>query len=166
MTTRGGNTVILIAYDGSVDADAAIDRAAGLLRDQQATVLTVWERLIDVLERSGSAFAVGDIDYESVDREAEAQARRRGEDGARQAEQAGLKPKVEVRARDTSVADSILAAAEEFGADAILMGTRGLSGIKSVLMGSVSHAVLQHSDRPVIVVPSPEVAAERAGRRQ
>jgi nucleotide-binding universal stress UspA family protein len=45
------------------------------------------------------------------------------------------------------------------------MGTRGLTGIKSVLLGSVSHAVLQHADRPVIVVPSPDVANKRAGHR-
>jgi hypothetical protein len=32
-------------------------------------------------------------------------------------------------------------------------------------MGSVSHAVLQHADRPVIVVPSPEVAGRRAAER-
>ena len=42
----------------------------------------------------------------------------------------------------------------EIGADAILMGTRGLTGLKSVVLGSVSHAVLQRADRPVVVVPS------------
>jgi nucleotide-binding universal stress UspA family protein len=41
------------------------------------------------------------------------------------------------------------------------MGTRGLTGVKSLLLGSVSHAVLQHADRAVVVVPSPEVARER-----
>lgn len=158
--------MILIAYDGSADAEAAIDRAAGLLReDEQATIFTVWEPIIDVLERSGSAFAISDMDYESVDRESEDQARHRAEEGVQRAAKAGLKAKVEVRARDTSVAASILAAADDLSADAILMGTRGLTGIKSALLGSVSHGVLQHADRPVIVVPSPEVAAERAARR-
>jgi hypothetical protein len=42
------------------------------------------------------------------------------------------------------------------------MGTRGLTGINSMLLGSVSHAVLQHADRPVIVIPSPEVTRQRA----
>jgi nucleotide-binding universal stress UspA family protein len=42
------------------------------------------------------------------------------------------------------------------------MGSRGLTGVKSLLLGSVSHAVIQHADRTVIVVPSSEVAAARA----
>jgi len=46
------------------------------------------------------------------------------------------------------------------------MGSRGLTGLKSLLLGSVSHAVIQRADRAVIVVPSTEVAASRSrGRR-
>jgi nucleotide-binding universal stress UspA family protein len=161
----GGSIVILIAYDGSVDADAAIERAAGLLSDRQVTILTVWEELIDVLTRTGSAFAIGDLDYQAVDRESESQARKRAEDGVKKATEAGLTAKADARARNDSVASTILAAADELDAEAIMMGTRGLTGLKSVLLGSVSHAVLQHADRPVIVVPSPEVAAARAARR-
>ncbi|MDQ2898064.1 MAG: universal stress protein [Actinomycetota bacterium] len=45
------------------------------------------------------------------------------------------------------------------------MGSRGLTGLKSPLLGSVSQAVIQHADRPVIVVPSPDVADSRARGR-
>jgi hypothetical protein len=45
------------------------------------------------------------------------------------------------------------------------MGSRGLHGVKSLLVGSVSHAVIQHADRTVIVVPSPAVAAARGRER-
>jgi nucleotide-binding universal stress UspA family protein len=40
-----------------------------------------------------------------------------------------------------------------------------LTGVKSLLLGSVSHAVIQHAGRMLIVVPSPEVAAARARER-
>ena len=45
----------------------------------------------------------------------------------------------------------------------IVMGTRGLAGVKSMLLGSVSHAVLQHADRAVMIVPSPSVVEHRRG---
>jgi nucleotide-binding universal stress UspA family protein len=157
--------VILIAYDGSVDADAAIDRVAALLPGQQATVLTVWERIVDVLARTGAAFTLGDVDYVAVDHAAEEQALKRAEDGAQRASQAGLKAQAQTRARENSIADCLLEEADALGADAIVMGTRGLTGLKSLFLGSVSHAVLQRADRPVIVVPSPQVAAERSARR-
>jgi hypothetical protein len=54
--------VILIAYDGSADAQAAIDRAGELLKGQPATVLTVWERLVDVVARTGSGMPIGEVD--------------------------------------------------------------------------------------------------------
>lgn len=158
--------MILIAYDGSEDAKAAIEQGGQLLPGQEATVLTIWEELVDVLARTGSAFALGEVDYESVDQQSQEQARQRAQEGAKYAEQAGLKAAVEVRPRGDSVAAAILAAADELKADGILMGTRGLTRFKSVVLGSVSNAVLQHADRAVIVVPSPEIAAERAAGRR
>ena len=150
--------MILIAYDGSADAQAAIDRAGELMNGQPATVLTVWERLADVVVRTGAGMAVGDVDYDRLDRSSEDQARQRAEEGAERARRAGLKPRARTSVREHSIAATILAQADEVGASAIVMGTRGLTGLKSLLLGSVSHSVLQHADRPVIVVPSPAVA--------
>ena len=62
------------------------------------------------------------------------------------------------------IAAAILGEADALEATAIRMGSRGLTGVKS-LLGSVSHAVIQHADRTVIVVPAPEVAAARARER-
>src|SRR5262249_20446185 len=67
--------------------------------------------------------------------------------------------------RRTTIADAILDQAQALEADAILMGSRGLTGVKSMLLGSVSHAVIQHADRTVIVVPSPDVATARVRER-
>jgi nucleotide-binding universal stress UspA family protein len=63
------------------------------------------------------------------------------------------------------MADTILSEADAVDADAIVLGSRGRGGIGSFLVGSVSHAVLQSADRPVLIVPSPQVARERAERR-
>jgi nucleotide-binding universal stress UspA family protein len=152
--------MILIAYDGSTDADAAIDHAAELFNGEQATVLCVWESFVDVMARTGAGlgFADGAVNFEEMDSASEASARERAEEGARRANRAGLKAQPSVRIREATIAAAILAEASEVDARAIIMGTRGLTGVKSLLLGSVSHAVLQHADRPVVIVPSPQVA--------
>ena len=158
--------MILIAYDGSVDSQAAIDRAGELFTGQPATVVTVWEEFIDVIARTGGGAPMVDVDYDKLDRSSEDEARRRAEEGSERAKRAGLEPQARTTVRENSVAETVLAQADDLGASVIVMGTRGLTGLKSLLLGSVSHGVLQRADRPVLVVPSPETASERAAQRR
>jgi nucleotide-binding universal stress UspA family protein len=46
----------------------------------------------------------------------------------------------------------IVTLAEEIGAGLIVMGSRGVGGIRRALMGSVSDSVLRHAHCPVLVV--------------
>lgn len=157
--------MILIGYDGSPDAQAAIERAGKLFAGQPATVLSVWEPFVDVMARTGVGLAftaLGNI--EEIDNASEKAAGERAQEGAERACKAGLDAKARTGARGVTIAESILDAADEVDADAIVLGTRGLTGLKSVVLGSVSHAVLTHSDRAVLVVPPPKVASERAAR--
>jgi nucleotide-binding universal stress UspA family protein len=48
--------------------------------------------------------------------------------------------------------------AEELGAGLIVMGSRGLGGIRRALMGSVSEKVVRHAHCPVMVVREEEEA--------
>lgn len=50
---------------------------------------------------------------------------------------------------------TILDYADEVDAELIVAGSRGLSGIESTVLGSVSHGLVNHSRRPVLVVPAP-----------
>ena len=109
--------------------------------------------------------AIGEVDFESADRSSENQARERAEEGSERAKRAGLESVALTSVREDSIAATILAQADAVGARVIVMGTRGLTGLKSLLLGSVSHHVLQHANRPVVVVPSPATASERAAHR-
>lgn len=56
-------------------------------------------------------------------------------------------------------AESILARAEEIGADLIVMGTQGKRGIKRFFLGSVAEQVLRASAIPVLTIRPPGEAA-------
>lgn len=45
--------MVLICYDGSADAKAGVDRAGLLMPGSDATVLVVWETLLDTITRTG-----------------------------------------------------------------------------------------------------------------
>ena len=47
---------------------------------------------------------------------------------------------------------AIVALAEELGAGLIVMGSRGLGGMRRALMGSVSDGVVRHAHCPVMIV--------------
>ena len=49
-------------------------------------------------------------------------------------------------------AQQIVKVAEDVGAGLIVMGSRGLGGVRRVLMGSVSDLVVRHAHCPVLVV--------------
>lgn len=75
--------------------------------------------------------------------------------GAEAALEAGLQaePRVERGDRAASV---IVSVAAQIDSAALVLGSRGLSGLQSALLGSVSHSVLHHARQPVLLVRRPE----------
>jgi nucleotide-binding universal stress UspA family protein len=156
--------VILLCYDGSPDSEAAVGVAAQLFPSAPVTVLTVWEPFVELLARTGGGMTrTGYLDIAAIDADAKENARTRAQEGVERAKSAGLDAQPATKPAPTSVAEAILCEARQIDAEAIIVGTRGLRGLKSLLLGSVSHAVVQHADRPVLVVPSPAADRQRAG---
>jgi nucleotide-binding universal stress UspA family protein len=63
---------------------------------------------------------------------------------------------VEYRTVEGSVSDEILRTANEIGANLIVLGTHGRSGLARLLMGSVAETVMHQSRVPVLALRSPK----------
>jgi nucleotide-binding universal stress UspA family protein len=154
---------ILFAYDGSEGADDAIAAAAKLLNapNADAVVLAVWEPMI--VEALRAARFGGPIpmppDPGDQDERARQDARRIAEHGAGVARELGFDARPIWVADQRKIAETIVQDAAELGVDLIVLGARGLTGVRAFL-GSVSNQVLQHAHRPVLVVPPAAVPAE------
>lgn len=158
---------ILICYDGSEDSRAAVELASKLFAEAHGTVLTVWEPFVEVVERTwfGAGFSPSIPDPDEIDEASAKAASLAAEEGAALAGKLGMTAQARTAERATTTGRTILAQAEAIEATLIVMGSRGLTGLKSLLLGSVSHEVIQHADRTVVVVPSSEVAASRGSAR-
>lgn len=65
-------------------------------------------------------------------------------------------PEVRTVIREGSPRSTILEVAKEVGADLIVMGTHGRTGLAHIFFGSVAEYVVRHSRIPVLTVPQQE----------
>lgn len=149
---------VLIAYDGSEGAGAAVEAAGRLFPGRRAIVLTVWHSAATAAPASLVAIPVGVAAsaYEQLDREAEQRAATIAAEGVAHASAAGLEATAVPELCRGQVWATIVDAAEREGAEAVVVGSRGRSPVQSALLGSVANAVVHHSARPVVVAPHPQ----------
>jgi len=154
---------ILIAYDGSPAAREAVEQAGALFAPRKAIVLTVWEPGLSEFMLVPDATGLGTtmMPYDpsvvrEVDRAGEDHANDIAKDGQAIAQKAGLEAEA-IAVRDiTNTAEAIVQLANERQVAAIVIGSRGLKGLRSKLLGSASGEVLRKAGRPVVVVRHPD----------
>ena len=89
------------------------------------------------------------------------EASRLAEKGCGLAKEAGLKAQPEIaEITYQGTWHTILDIADQYDAALVVLGARGLSTFKSIVLGSVSHSVAQHAHLPVLVVP-PALSEEK-----
>ena len=145
---------LLVGYDGSDDAQEAIAGAGSLFPGARAVVVTAWRPLVATLAHYPmSAAAPLPTDVTEIDRSFRESAEGTAAEGAERARSAGLDAEPAAVETDGPFWQALVEAADRHDAAAIVVGPRGLTGVKSALLGSVSHGVVHNSQRPVLVVP-------------
>jgi nucleotide-binding universal stress UspA family protein len=61
----------------------------------------------------------------------------------------------------SSIANAIIGTAEEMGADLMVLGSHGRTGLERVLLGSVTEAVIRRAPCPALVVPRRDSTGDR-----
>jgi nucleotide-binding universal stress UspA family protein len=145
-------TKILLATDGSRDAELARSTAVDLANstNSELHVVTV-----------APGYPSFDVRKPEVVEQLREQAEEILEDQIKKIEQQGGKVvEKHLRIAGRHRADQIVQVAEDIGVGLIVMGSRGLGGVRRALMGSVSDSVVRHAHCPVLVVrPESEQAA-------
>ena len=149
-------TRILLATDGSEQAELAVLRAVELADATDSELHVVHVGVVPMFLKSyPGTFGYERTLYEQI----EEMSRERLRKQTWRVKAAGGAV-AGTHLRMGAVALEIVALAEELGAGLIVMGCRGLGGVRRALMGSVSDSVVRHAHCPVLVVrPDKEQAA-------
>ncbi|MEP6953188.1 MAG: universal stress protein [Solirubrobacteraceae bacterium] len=151
---------MLVAYDASAEAQAAVREAVGLFGDRPLLVISVWEpglatAFVPPPGDPGYMYVPDPADVAAIDRAQSGHAAEVAEAGARLARELGATAEALAVPDAVDVAETLVSVAEDRDARAIVVGSRGLGGFKSRVLGSTSRKLLHDTHRPVLVVRSP-----------
>ena len=135
---------ILVAVDGSVFSDAAVDQAISLggICNSQIFVISVVDLYPEQMEVAPAL-----VDKMSTE------VRQHIDKAKKKIDEANI-PCETIVHMGGKPHEFIVQEAKERAIDLIVMGTHGRTGIKRILMGSVAQNVIGHAPCPVLVVPT------------
>ena len=121
-------------------------------------MITVWEPGLALLpvgppDAFGASSIPADPEaVQAVDRGQREHAARVAAEGAALARSLGLAAEPHAVPDELDVADTVLRLARERGAAAVVVGSHGISGLRTRLLGGVSRKLIEHCELPVLVV--------------
>ncbi|GAB3947283.1 universal stress protein [Corynebacterium tapiri] len=149
---------MLIAFDGSTRARLALERAAELLKPSSVEILTAWE---PVTRQTARALGRTGMPQTTVEQEhlgseydeAEDYAMSMLREGVELAQQLGLEARAHLVESSSTAPQAIVDAAKELQVDVIVLGTRGIGGVRSWFTNSTAESVVHNAGIPVFIVP-------------
>lgn len=136
---------ILVAVDGSPDADQALTHAIDLAESEH-TRLTLMTAVAELPATTylGTGAAIGKL-IKDARAEAETTLRRAGERVPHDVSVTTVLTRQPIRI-------ALIRRIKDGHHDLVVMGSRGRGAVRSTLLGSLSHYVLNHSPVPVLIV--------------
>jgi nucleotide-binding universal stress UspA family protein len=139
---------VLCAYDGSPAAEAALSEAIDLASSMRARLA-----IVTVVEKPAANVAAAGVDPERL---TETMQRDANHSLRAAADRVPDDVPLTTLLRTGHAGKEIVRAAEEIGADVIVLGTRRRGRVTTNLFGSVAAGVYYHTRLPMLVVAKPE----------
>jgi nucleotide-binding universal stress UspA family protein len=141
---------IMVAFDTSKDSVTAVDFGCSLAKKYGSTLIVV--HVYSITSPTYSGVAQTPVpDYEGIAELSKERARGILTEGIELAEAHGVKAEGELLEASSTV-QALVEFAESEKVDLIIVGTRGMTGFKKLVLGSVSNGLVSHSVCPVLVV--------------
>ena len=141
------NTIkkVLVPVDGSEQARKAIDFAANLAKQNDATIHLLHVYKLPIIPEGMGEYVISDrIELQALGDQiisvAQDEVRKKGGQH------------IEATVMEGDPAERIIAYAKDHDVDMIVMGSRGLGSFKGLLLGSVSNKVSHRADRTCVIV--------------
>jgi nucleotide-binding universal stress UspA family protein len=154
---------LLVAYDGSLNARHAINSVSSLFPGTDAVIFYARQPMEGFAAHLQGHPALEKLDV--LDRAALDASEKIAAEGAELAQAQGLKAEPLVSSTVATASEAILDAADRLDVELIVIGSRGLRGVKATVLGSTSANVLHHATLPTLVIPSDAVAQARYAQR-
>jgi nucleotide-binding universal stress UspA family protein len=147
---KGRFSTILVGIDGSESSIDAADYAIEMAKKDGAQVIALTVNRIP-LSSYGLATPQDEV-KQSIENEDMQEFKEWLDKICQNAKQNSVQLKKEIINSQMSVEAAIVEYAESEGVDLIVVGTRGNSGIKNMLLGSIASGVVKYATCPVMVV--------------
>ena len=140
---------ILVGLDGSSGSGRALDWAIQVAKLLEAEIVAVY--VLELLSPTAVAYGLAPIAL--PDGWLDDLRRQFENEWSAPLKEAGIRYRTVFETGAQGPAPTLIAVASELHADLIVTGSRGLGGFGELLLGSVSHQLVQHAPVPVVVIP-------------
>ena len=147
-TKRPGISQIVVGVDGSEHAEAALDWAVRMAKGMRSEVVAVFAISPPIYFDTGFVTAIAPPQF---DPEWRAEMKEEFEGTwCKPLRDAGVQYRTVIE--DGRPASVIATVADSIDADVIVVGRRGRGGVTELVLGSVSHELVLHSKRPILLI--------------
>ena len=141
---------IVVGTDGSTGANVAVDAAIELARLTGARLHVVHAHRVATVAATGAELAAPPVDIMEVNEAIHSEGQRICDQAIARADRAGVQ--AEAHCAGGHAGEELLRVASAVSADLVVVGNRGMSGMRRFVLGSVPNKVAHRCPTSVLIV--------------